>query len=133
MLVKTLDNKEVYWQLEKKKKIPDEYQSNLHLKCRTLLQELFPTLLILEEIPVPISRFDTLYFDFFLPLIKLVIEVQGQQHIEYSQFFHKSKGDFWGYKKRDRYKQEWCELNNIKLIHLRYDEDIEDWKEKITQ
>jgi len=33
--------------------------------------------------------------------------------------------------KRDREKREWLELNNIKLIEFNYNEDIEEWKNKI--
>jgi hypothetical protein len=34
--------------------------------------------------------------------------------------------------KRDKEKQEWCELNDIKYVVLSYNESEEVWSEKIT-
>ena len=45
----------------------------------------------------------------------MAIEVHGQQHYEYSPFFHKTKAGFYQSLKRDEIKTEWCKLNNFNL------------------
>jgi len=72
-------------------------------------------------------------FDFFIPHVKLGIEVHGQQHYEYSKFFHKTTAGFKESLKRDKLKQDWCELNGISLIVLKYSDDIDTWREQIEQ
>ena len=47
-----------------------------------------------------------------------------------SSMFHKTKADFISQKKNDREKSEWCELNGIDLIVLRYDQK-DSWEEQI--
>lgn len=131
MKIKTLDNDELYWSLDKTKYVQSHNQSNLHIRCRVILNILFPTLLVLEEVPINITRHNLQYLDFYLPLIKLAIEVQGQQHYKFNSHFYKSKHEFIEAQKRDQNKVEWCELNQIRLIHLKYDEDDSTWKNKI--
>ena len=65
----------------------------------------------------------TLPFDFYLPELNMCIEYDGYQH------FHEMK--IWGGKekleytqKHDKIKTEYCFLNNIKLIRIKYDENI---------
>lgn len=48
-------------------------------------------------------------------------------------FFFKSKLDFYKAKARDSDKKEWCELNQIELIELNYNEDIDEWRTKIRR
>jgi len=97
--------------------------SNLHKKARKLLQELYPLELILEEVGIPVTEDKTLYLDFYIPAIKLSIEVCGRQHFEYISFFYKNKLEFLKAQTNDKYKIQYCELNNITLIHLKYNEE----------
>lgn len=106
-------------------------KSSLHLQARTLISEMFPTLQILEEVPITIRKSETLYLDFYLPLKKLCIETHGEQHYKFVPFYHSNKFNFLKAQKRDREKEEWCEINGIKYIALPYDEDIETWKGKL--
>lgn len=106
-------------------------KSDLHLQARTLLKTCFPTLQILEEVPIPIRRGEVLYLDFYLPLNKKCIEVHGEQHYKFVQFFHVDRMGFAKHKKRDKEKKEWCELNNLKYIELPYDLSVEEWKDRI--
>ena len=46
--------------------------------------------------------------------------------------FHASAQDFIKQKKRDADLKEWCELNNLTYIELRYDEKPEEWINKIN-
>jgi len=106
-------------------------RSTLHLKTREILLEKYPTLTICEECPITLRRGEIAYIDFYLPLLKIAIEVNGEQHFKYIPHFHGSAQVFLRAKKRDRDKAEWCERNGIKLVNLNYNEDIEEWKTKI--
>jgi len=109
-------------------------RSSLHLAARSLIKSLFPTLQIMEEVPVQVKAFGpTLFFDFFINTNKLVIEVQGQQHYKFNSLFHTSARDFLIQKKNDADKQEWCKINNITYLELPYNESLEEWKKRIIQ
>jgi hypothetical protein len=69
-------------------------KSGLHLKARQILKDLYPSIQILEEIQIPIRKSEYLIVDFFIPLLSIIVEVQGQQHYEKSSLFHKSDNDF---------------------------------------
>lgn len=103
-------------------------KSGLHLKARQILKELYPSIQILEEIQIPIRKGEHLIVDFFIPLLSIIIEVQGQQHYEKSSLFHKSDNDFMKQKKRDNDKRLFCEINAFTLIELKYDE-VNKWQE----
>jgi len=45
-------------------------KSKLHLRARSLLKEIHPTLQILEEIPIHVRKKELLYLDFYIPLVK---------------------------------------------------------------
>lgn len=106
-------------------------KSNFHLLARELLKQNYPTLQILEEMPIQIRKSETLYMDFFIPLSKKCIEVHGEQHYEFTPFYHRTKLDFFKQQKRDREKREWCHINNIAYIELPYNKQ-EDWLEIIN-
>lgn len=103
-------------------------KSSLHLAARNLIRAKFPTFQILEEVPIPIRKSETLYLDFYLPLSRICIEVHGEQHYEFSPFFHGNRLNFFKHKKRDKDKKEWCGLNGIKMIELPYNKKTE-WDE----
>lgn len=107
-------------------------KSGPHLAARKIIKETFPTFQILEEVPVKISKYEILYLDFYLPLIKTCIEVHGEQHYKFSKFYHINMMGFAKAKKRDENKKQWCLLNNIKYIVFPYDESPEQWKQKIN-
>jgi len=111
-------------------------KSSLHVLARELIEELFPGLSVYEEVTLPgskkLGRSSLLYADFFIPDSMLVIEVHGRQHYEYCSFFHKDKIDFINAKKRDADKIEWCEMNDIKIAVLPFNEKYK-WKNLIQQ
>ena len=108
-------------------------RSKLHLKARSILKDIFPTVQILEEVAAPITRTEKLFFDFYINTVKLVVEVHGQQHYKFNTLFHSSAQDFANQRKRDRRKAEWCEYNNITYIELPYNEDEDQWRIRINQ
>lgn len=106
-------------------------KSSFHLNARELLANLFPTLQILEEVPIPLRRSETLYLDFYLPLKKMSIEVHGEQHYKFIPFYHGNMLNFLKSQRRDKEKEEWCEINGIKYLALPYNEKIEQWRERL--
>ena len=76
-------------------------RSQLHLKARSLLKELYPALQIIEEIPIQLKRSQRASLDFYINTIKTVIEVHGEQHYKFNTFYHSSRQDFINQKKRD--------------------------------
>lgn len=50
--------------------------------------------------------------------IKLVVEVQGEQHYKHIPYFHRELSDFFWQKTRDQIKRELCEKNGYKLIEI---------------
>ena len=61
----------------------------------------------------------------------IAVEVHGRQHYEHIPFFHKTKRDFLLARARDEDKQDWCELNNIELIVLKYSGSDDEWRTAI--
>jgi hypothetical protein len=69
-----------------------------------------------------------LRFDFYLPEYNTCIEYNGQQHYRIIEIFG-GETEFSKIKIRDNLKIEYCKINNINLLIIKYDENIE---EKIT-
>ena len=106
-------------------------KSGLHLKCRELLAELYPTIQVLEEVPINPKRGITLYLDFYLKLLNVAIEVHGEQHYKFTPHFHQTQAGFIKYKQNERLKKDWCTRNGITLIELPFNEEINEWKQRI--
>ena len=110
-------------------------RSKYHIRARNLLKEMYHSYRMLEEVKLPGStqshRKGVLFLDFFIPQIKLAIEVHGQQHYKYTPFFHKNKADFAIAKAKDEDKIEWCELNKIDIIVLKHSDTDEQWRDQI--
>ncbi len=131
MVIQLLDGTSINWKPHLQKHSSAEKRSSYHLVARQLLKDIYPTMQFLEEINIPIQPKLNLYLDFYLPLLRLAVEVQGQQHYKFSPHFHETNRDFIHQKMLDKKKISWCELNDIKLIELPYNEDIEQWKNRI--
>lgn len=64
-----------------------------------------------------------LKFDFYIPDLGILIEYDGIQHYEPSDFF----GGIKAFKKLQEYdsiKNKWADENGFKLVSIRYDQDI---------
>jgi hypothetical protein len=133
MQIKTLDGHLVNWGLTghySHAKLT--HRSSLHIAAREIITKTYPTLQILEEVPVPIKKNDQYYFDFYLPMTKKVIEIHGEQHYKFVAFYHTNMLGFIKSQKRDKEKIEWCELNGIKYLELPFNETPEQWTERIA-
>lgn len=133
MQVKDLDGKSRSWHLTgnmARGKISN--RSSFHLQARELITAAFPTLQILEEVPIPLRKSETLYLDFYMPLKKMCVEVHGEQHYKFVGFYHNNMLSFLKSQKRDREKEEWCEINSIKYIVLPHFENKDQWLERLN-
>ena len=86
---------------------------------------------LLEEVTINIRKSEFLYLDFYIPMIKTCMEVHGEQHYNFTPFYHANMMAFLKSQKRDRDKKSWCELNNIQYIELPYNK-TDEWSELIN-
>ena len=137
MKVTGLNGREYAWNLNGYNVLASDtrVRSKYHVRARDVLKQIFHSYRILEEVKLPGStpshRRGVLYLDFYVPQIMLAVEVHGQQHYNYTPFFHKNKADFAIAKAKDEDKIEWCELNKIDIIVLRYSDTDEHWRKQI--
>ena len=73
-----------------------------------------------------------LLFDFYLPEYNMCIEYDGDQHYIVNEFFGGEKA-FKETQIRDNIKNEHCKNNNIRLLRIRYDENIEEKLNELFQ
>ncbi len=106
----------------------DDCKSSFQFNVGEVVDETFPNEIILEEFYVPGDR---LYLDFFLPRKKIAVEAQGNQHYEFSKFFHGTQENFKLSQARDRKKRLWCTFNDIKLVIIKQDDKAEDIIKKL--
>jgi len=112
----TWDTRESKWPV----KAEAACKSNLQYRVGQIIKNKYPLDPILEDITLPKSR---LSLDFFLPMRKLAVEVQGKQHKKFTPFFHKTKSSFDDQLKRDEEKEFFCQLNEIDLVYIYSEED----------
>lgn len=127
--VNGLDNQKYKLQLINKN---PENISSLHKRVREILKSVFPDYAKYEEISLPGSSIKNsqLRCDFIIPNKRLIIEVDGAQHSNGKGFMD---NDYEYSKLKDRNKEKWAKLNNFKLIRLPFDENEEQWKDRIIQ
>lgn len=92
------------------------------------LDKIFPGL-IYQEFPCVGTRFR---LDFYVHLIKTAFEFDGKQHAVYVPHFHRSRRKFMEARERDCKKEEWCILNNIRLIRVKK-ENLDNIKDLICK
>lgn len=129
MKVKDLSGRWHNWKLQAASSEPIN-KSAPHIRARQILKELHPLYDIYEEPHIP---GENLYLDLYVPLLKLAIEIHGEQHYKFVPHFHGSRQGFVDYVKRDKRKLDWCELNNITLVVLKHSEDDDVWRKCITE
>ena len=64
-------------------------------------------------------------FDFYIPSSNILIEYDGEQHYKPIEHFGGIKA-FNKLKYRDNIKTKYCENNNIKLIRIKYNQNVKD-------
>lgn len=102
----------------------DSNKSGLHNKAREVIQKVLPNARFYEEVTIPGFK-PALYADFFIPSLKIMVEVNGQQHYKFTPRFHKDKMAYFKAVNRDKKKSEFCEKNNICLVVFDYNNQDE--------
>lgn len=108
--------------------------SDMKNKVKEVLRKKYPTVSILEEVPIKIqigggSKTSTLYLDIYIPMLDLAVEINGEQHYRFIPHFHGSIDKFMRQCDNDKKKKKWCELNGISLISI-MDKDPE-WQKQL--
>lgn len=110
---------------------PDSPKSSYHLRARAVLKALFPVDRVCEELYLPGTG--GLRADFYLPLRRLVVEVQGEQHYRHTPFFHRDADGFARARQRDGRKIEFTSINALNYVALPYDATDAQWRNLIIQ
>lgn len=132
MNVKDLDGNSSSWHLTGNiMKGSIEHKSTYHLNARQILKIIYPTMQILEEVPISIRKSEILYLDFYIPLIRVCVEVHGEQHYSFVPYYHTNKLAFLKAQKRDKDKKEWCVINGVRYIELPFHKQSE-WENIIV-
>lgn len=97
----------------------DPSRSKFQTNVKVFLQKYWSMDIVFEEFPIVGTR---LTLDFYNANKKVAIEVQGRQHTQFIQFFHRDRLKYLSQLQRDRKKEKFCELNEIKLITI-FDKD----------
>jgi hypothetical protein len=91
-----------------------------------ILQKHNVTFLEQHRFPDCKGKRNTLPFDFYIPSTNTAIEYNGKQH--YNGFwldkYNEVKTSLETIQTRDNIKKEYCLKNNIRLIVIRYDQDV---------
>ena len=128
--MKNYDNN---WFIDKAKKIHgDKYDYSLvnYINLRTKVKIICPIHGEFEQKPEKhlmkrgCQKCD-LPFDFFLPDYNMCIEFDGEQHFKPKLNFGGMIG-FIKIQTNDNIKNEYCNNNNIKLLRIKYNEDVID-------
>jgi very-short-patch-repair endonuclease len=94
--------------------------SELEERVNLLIEEALPYYKVIRQYCV-FYRNQQLRFDFYLPELKVLIEVQGQQHYTFNKFHYSSVDEFNRQKARDTLKEEYCYEKGYTFLALKYD------------
>lgn len=92
-----------------------------------ILIELFPKVLSSRVVKEHYVKYEgtSLFFDFLIKELNMLVEVQGQQHTKYVRHFHGDKEGFLKQKHRDNLKIAYIQEPNLySLVRINYDEKV---------
>lgn len=119
MIVKSLAGPEVRIKKVYKYTIDWDKQSRskFQFNVKQFLKDYWRSDIVFEEFPIPKTRMTVDLFNFTR---KIVVEVQGGQHSEYTPHFHGKahKLNFLYQLKRDEDKARFCEINGFKYVEI---------------
>lgn len=117
MKLKNINGKEVYKNLSRYSVDWDgKCRSKIQLKVKQFLKKHWKNHVVFEEMPVIGTR---LTCDIVNMNKRIAVEIDGVQHGKFNKFFHNNdRENFLGQIKRDCKKEDWLEMNNIKLIRI---------------
>ena len=73
-----------------------------------------------------------LSYDFYLPNLNLLLELQGEQHEYFIKGLHRTQRNFERQLEHDRRKREYAKQHNIKFLEIWY-YDIDNIEEILTK
>lgn len=111
---KNTEDRRISWEADSKSKFQKGVKLYLH--------PLWFHHVVYEEFPVFGTRYT---LDFFNASKKMAIEVQGGQHTKFTPYFQKGEFDYLKQLKIDETKRKFCELNNIELIEIFWEDKKE--------
>lgn len=112
LITKKVDNYLIEWDKPSRSKV--------QFRMKQFLRPIWKYQILFEEFPVFGSKMKV---DFLNATKKIAIEVNGAQHKEYNEFFHKgSRANYLNSIRRDWAKTEWLERNDYSLIEIEEDE-----------
>lgn len=88
-----------------------------YLKDKFNIKTQFDTLKCIN----PITK-RQLPYDIEISDLKIIIEIQGEQHLKYIEYFHGSIENFHYQQRKDNYKKRFAESKGYKVIYIYYDE-----------
>ena len=123
MLFKTLSgsNKRI---IRAKKYLIDwekKSRSKIQFNAKQFLKPYWVNHVVFEEFPVAGTR---LKFDFYNANKNIAVEINGQQHVKFVKFFHKTRSNFISQIRRDQQKIDFCALNDIKFIEIYSEKEL---------
>ena len=91
-------------------------RSKRQYEVKQFLKQFWVDDFVFEELPMAGTR---LSFDFYNSSKKIMVEVQGIQHLKHTPFFHgQAKSKFVNQIRRDNEKLKFCKLNNIPIVEV---------------
>ena len=100
-------------------------KSDLHKSVYSIVKELYPNDVVLEEEVIKLEKQGVLYVDIYMPKLKIAIECDGIQHKKFNRFYHGDIFQFKRQQKNDALKDQYCQDNGITLVRVAYDEKID--------
>lgn len=61
-------------------------------------------------------------YDIEIPELKVIIEIQGDQHLRYIEYFHGSIENFYYQQRKDDYKKRFAQSKGYEVVYIYYDE-----------
>lgn len=96
-------------------------RSKLQFNFKQFFYPYWKNHIVYEEFPVYGTM---LKVDFLNATKRIAVEIQGQQHESFNEFFHNhSRLKYLESIKRDVKKEKWLEMNNFKFLQL-YENDL---------
>jgi hypothetical protein len=111
--------------MPKTSKLQRQVSDFLYLNCNYLIRENYRPEWLISE------RGTRLELDFYIEEIQLAIEVQGAQHYQFIEHFHKNADGFKRQLVDDRYKKDYCEKHNITFLEICSESEIGTIRENV--
>lgn len=105
-------------------------RSKIQFKVKKFLEPYWKHHVVCAELPVVSTR---MTIDIINISRKIAVEIQGKQHTEFNKHFHTgARANYLSQIKRDLDKEDFCILNDIKLIEI-HEHEIGDLSKELFE